>query len=271
MGKKHRPLPETLGLPAGGVETHAHLDMPPLRDDLDAVIERAARCGVSRIGQVFLGPQAYHANRAAFAAHPGVFFLLGTHPHDAKELTPDGLQATADAFRADPRLRALGEIGLDFHYDLSPREVQRAAFADQLALARELDMPVVVHSREAWDETMTILLDQGFHRRPLLWHCFTEGPERMREITARGWLLSLPGPVTYPKNEAVRQAAAAAPGDRLVLETDSPFLAPDPYRGKPNEPALLGFTALAVAALRGEDPAALWHSTAANATQFFGL
>jgi TatD DNase family protein len=271
MGKKKRPLPETLGLPSGGVETHAHLDMPPLRDDLDAVIERAARCGVSRIGQVFLGPQAYHAGHAAFAGHPGVFFLLGTHPHDAKDLTPDGLEATAAAFRADPRLRALGEIGLDYHYDLSPRETQRAAFADQLALARELDVPVVIHSREAWGDTMDILSDMGFHKRPLLWHCFTETVARMDEVVAHGWMLSLPGPVTYPKNEALREAAAAVPRDRLVLETDSPFLSPDPYRGKTNEPALLGFTALAVAALRGQEPAALWLEAAANAERFFGL
>ena len=271
MGKKKRPLPETLGLPPGGVETHAHLDMDPLNQDLDAVIRRAALCGVSRIGQVFLGPRAYRAGRAAFEAHPGVFFLLGTHPHDAKDLTADDLEATAAAFRADPRLRALGEIGLDYHYDLSPRETQRAAFRDQLALARELDVPVVVHSREAWDDTVNILLDMGFHNRPLLWHCFTENVACLDEVTTHGWMLSLPGPVTYPRNEALRAAAAAAPGDRLVLETDSPFLSPDPYRGKVNEPALLGFTALAVAALRGQDPAELWLLAAANASRFFGL
>ncbi len=272
MGKKKpRALPETMALPEGGVESHAHLDMEQFEGEVDAVIARAAACGVTRIGQVYLGPQAYQDNKGLFAGHPGVFGLLGVHPHDAKDLDDAGLAAMAEAFGADEGLRAVGEIGLDFFYDLSPRDVQLAGFKDQLALAREVDRPVVVHSRDAWDETMDALADLGFKDRPVLIHCFGGGPEQMRQVVDNGWMLSIPGPVTYAKNEPLRRAVAVAPAERIVLETDSPFLAPDPWRGKRNEPAYLVFTAHAVAALRGEDPAALWRLAAANAERFFGL
>lgn len=272
MGKKKpRALPETQALPSGGVETHAHLDMNDFEGDVDAVIARAAACGVTRIGQVYLGPAAYRDNKDLFAGHPGVFSLLGVHPHDAKGLTDDGLEAMRQAFAEDGNLRAVGEIGLDHHYDLSPRGVQFRAFKDQLALTREVDRPVVVHSREAWAETMAALTDMGFRDRPLLWHCFGAGPDEMREVVANGWMLSIPGPVTYVKNEPLRAAVAQAPADRIVLETDCPFLAPMPWRGKRNEPAYLVFTARAVAELRGEEPEALWLRAADNAVRFFGL
>jgi len=269
--KKPRALPETLGMPQGGVETHAHLDMEQFEGDIDGAIDRATACGVTHIGQVFLGPQAYQDNKAAFHKHPGVFFLLGVHPHDAKDLGDDTLDAMREAFHNDPRLKAIGEIGLDHYYDLSPRDVQMHAFRSQLTLAREVGRPVVVHSREAWTETMDTLLEMGFKDYPLLWHCFGGDADMMREVVANGWMLSIPGPVTYPKNEALRQAVAEAPSERIVLETDCPFLAPAPWRGKRNEPAYLGFTARCVAELRGMDLAELWQLTAANAVRFFGL
>jgi TatD DNase family protein len=273
MGKKKRvrEAPESLGLPRVGVDSHAHLDVDRMRDDLDAVLARAAACGVARIGNVFLGPAAYHAFRELFAARPEVFFLLGVHPHEAAELTAEQIRDMDQAFAEDPRLRAVGEIGLDFYYEYSPREVQAAAFKAQLDLALQRDLPVVIHSREATPETVAVLLDRGFRNRPVLWHCFGEGPDRAEELLGYGWQLSLPGTVTYGKNDPLRAAAAVIPLDRMLLETDCPYLSPEPYRGRRNEPAYTVFTARAVAELRGCDVTEVWERCGRNAVRFFGL
>lgn len=272
MGKKKpRQQPETLNMPSGGVETHAHLDAEAFGDELEAVVARARDCGVDVIGQVFMGPEAFAAGRPVFDRLPGIFYLLGVHPHEAKDLSEATLDAMRAAFADCDRLKAVGETGLDFFYDKSPRAVQVRAFRDQLALARELDKPVVVHSRDAFQETLDALLDMGFSERPLLWHCFGGDKAMMRAIVDNGWHLSIPGPVTYKKNEAAQRAVASAPLDRLVLETDCPYLSPEPWRGKRNEPAYLGFTAAKVAELRGMDVAELWHATADNARRFFHL
>ena len=273
MGKKNkvREAPETLGLAPVGVDSHAHLDVERMRDDLDAVLARAAACGVARIGNVFLGLDACRKNRGMFVDRPEVFFLLGVHPHEAKELTPEQLAGMEQAFAEDARLRAVGEIGLDFFYDYSPREVQVEAFEAQLDLALKRDLPVVIHSRDAARETVDVLLQKGFRDRPLLWHCFGEGPELADELLGYGWHLSLPGTVTYKKNDPLREAAAMIPLDRMLLETDCPYLSPEPYRGKRNEPAYTVFTARAVAELRGCDMAEVWKRCGENAIRFFGL
>ncbi|MFW5735448.1 MAG: TatD family hydrolase [Oceanidesulfovibrio sp.] len=265
------PSPQSLGLPAGGVETHAHLDMEPLDADLDAVLERASAAGVSHVGQVFLGPDAYENGKGAFEGRDGVFFITGIHPHDAESVNGASLDALARAFRSDARIKALGEIGLDFYRDWSPFPAQHIAFREQLSLAREKDLPVVIHSRDAAEETLETLDDMGFSDRPVLWHCFGGGVDLANEIVSRGWLVSIPGTVTFPKNEAMRRAVAAMPLDALVLETDCPFLTPIPYRGKTNEPSYLAFTAAEVAHIRDIEPAVVWRAAARNAAGFFGL
>jgi TatD DNase family protein len=266
-----RPLPEELGMPFGGVETHAHLDLEQYAEDLDQVLERAARCGVSRLGNVFLGPDAYHAGRALFENRDQVFFLLGVHPHEAGNFAENDAARMEAAFRADPRLRALGEIGLDYYYDLAPRHVQVDVFKAQLALARDLDAPVVIHSRDAHDQAVMALKDLGFADRPVLWHCFGGDRTQAREIESLGWHLSIPGTVTFPKSTLLRQAVAAMDLERLVLETDCPFLSPEPYRGKRNEPAYMAFTCREVALLRDMDPAELWVKAGNTARAFFNL
>ncbi len=266
-----KPAPASLGLPLVGVETHAHLDMEPLKDELDGVLDRAREAGVSRVGQVFLGPDAYEAGRHAFAERREVFFTLGVHPHEATAANDDALARMDRAFQDDPRLKALGEIGLDFYRDWSPFPAQRTAFRHQLALARERDLPVVIHSRDAHDETIATLDDMGFADRPVLWHCFSGGPELVDAVARRGWSVSIPGVVTFAKNEALRRAVAVAPLERLMLETDCPFLTPAPYRGKTNEPAYLVFTASEVASIRNVTPEAIWRAAAQNATSFFAL
>ena len=175
------------------------------------------------------------------------------------------------AFATEPRLRAVGEIGLDFHWQDCPRELQFKAFAEQLDLARELDVPLVIHCRDAEDDCLMTLEARGFAGYPLLWHCFGGGPALARRILNNGWHISVPGPVTYPANAALREAVALIPADRLLLETDSPYLAPVPWRGRRNEPALTVFTAQTVAEARGVSPEDLWLACGKNARRFFGL
>ncbi len=272
--KKSRPRPDpaSLGLPPEGVESHAHLDMGEYDEEgVGAVLDRAAAAGVSRVGNVFLGPAAYRAHRALFADRAEVFFLLGVHPCDAAGAASGDVAAMAEAFAADPRLRAVGEIGLDYYWDAATAEAQKRLFRDQLALARELGVPAVVHSRDAAADTLAVLDDMGFRDRALVWHCFGGDAVLAGEILSRGWHLSVPGPVTYARNTALAEAVAGLDLGRLLLETDSPYLAPEPWRGKRNEPAFLAFTCLRVAELLGRDPAEVWRATGDNARRVFGL
>jgi TatD DNase family protein len=267
-----RPDPAALGLPPGGVDSHAHLDLEHFAGDFAAVLARAAAAGVSRVGQVFLGPEAYRAGAGLFADRPEAFFILGIHPHDATTATVATLAEMEAACRADSRIRAVGEAGLDYFYDLSPRDVQRRALAAQAELARSLGLPLVIHCRDAAPDTLRILLDQGLSRRwPVLWHCFGGDADLAREIVGHGWHVSIPGPVSFAKSDALRAAVAEIPLERLLLETDCPYLAPEPWRGKRNEPAFLAFTARAAAQARGMDPAELWLATGRNAETFFGI
>ncbi len=269
--KPERTPPESLHLPRVGVETHAHLDSREFRDDLTQVLDRAAASGIAAVGQVFLGPDAYRANKTLFDGRPEVFFLLGVHPTDADKCSDATLAALDAAFASDDRIRAMGEIGLDFYWKDVPPEKQYPALRAQLALARERDLRVVVHSRDAFAETLAVLDDMGFRDRPLLWHCFGGDEAMARELLARGWLLSIPGPVTYSKNVELARAVAAADMDRLVVETDCPYLTPEPWRGKRNEPALAVFTAARIAQLKGLPIEEAWRRMGRTAAAFFGL
>lgn len=273
MSKKKTPRIDPLScpLPPGGVDSHAHLDGEEFDADRDAVIERAAAAGVSRIGNIFLDPLAFLERRRLFDAHPGVFFVLGIHPCDGQRCTPEALDAIRAARAAEPRLRALGEIGLDFHWDDCPRELQYQAFAAQLDLARELSLPVVIHCRDAESECLMTLESRKFQGYPLLWHCFGGGPDLARRILNNGWHISIPGPVSYPANSALREAVALIPDDRLLLETDAPYLSPVPWRGARNESAYTVFTVRHMAEARSADPEQLWRICGDNARRFFGI
>ena len=269
--KKPRPGPESLGLPCTGVDHHAHLDMGEYDGELAEVLDRARGAGVAMVGNVFLGPEAYKRNASLLRERKEVFFQLGVHPHDASTWNEKTGAQIEEAFKEDDRLRALGEIGLDFYYDMSPRDVQREVFREQLSLAKELEVPVVIHCREAREDTFRILDDMGFRDRPLMWHCFGGDREFAGAVLERGWHISVPGPVTYSKAMELQEAVGTIPANRLTLETDCPFLAPEPWRGKRNEPAFLAFTAVAVAKLRGVDPAELWEQCGETAKRFFGI
>lgn len=263
--------PESLGMPPTGADSHAHLDLRHFGADFAAVLARAERAGVALVGNVFLAVAAWEEGRKRFAGYPGVFFILGIHPSDARAYTPGERAGMANAFASDARLRAVGEIGLDFYWKECPKEVQIPAFIDQLHFARERGLPVVIHSRDAFDETLEILRDQGFYQYPVLWHCFGGGVAQARRLVEAGWHVSVPGPVTFPANDDLRAALAVIPPDKLLVETDCPYLAPAPYRGKRNEPAYAVFTAAAIAEALGEDPAALWSRCGDNARRFFRL
>ena len=271
--KIHRADPLSLEFPPGGADSHAHLDLFEKRDNLGEVLDRAEACGVSHTGQVFLGPEAYAAGRAAYSGRPGVFFILGIHPNEAMQCTGQALAAMRQAFAQDAKLRALGEIGLDFHWHDCPPLVQEETFHLQLDLAREQGLPVVIHSRSAAPRTLSVLEAEGFAGRPLLWHCFggTDAVPLLDRFLANGWHVSIPGPVTYPANHSLREAVARIPLNRLLIETDSPYLAPLPWRGKLNEPAFAVFTAQAVAACLKLDPHEVWRLCGANTRSFFDL
>ena len=272
--KKNSTLPvppESLGLPPGGADSHAHLDDKRFAEDLDQVMDRARASGLSSIGNVFTSLEEWDEAHERLFVYPELFFILGIHPIDADLWSEEAAERMRRIFEGNPRLKAVGEIGLDYYWDNQPHDLQERVFRAQLKLARELGRPVVIHCREAVDDTLRILLDEGFSGRPLLWHCFGQGADLAETILEHGWHISIPGPVTFPANAALREAVKIIPDNRLHLETDCPYLAPEPWRGRRNEPAFTAFTAQTVAALREQDPAALWVACGDNTRRFFGL
>lgn len=269
--KTQRIDPLAVRLPAGGVDSHAHLDGKEFDQDRQVVINRAAQAGITQIGNVFLSPEDWSAKRHFFANNQNVFYLLGIHPCDGMKCTPQCLERIEDCFINDNRIRAVGEIGLDFHWDDCPRELQMQAFARQLEMAKKMAKPVVIHCREAEAECLTLLQAGGLDGYPLLWHCFGGNSHLAKEIITHGWHISIPGPITYPANVELRKAVAEIPDERLLLETDCPYLSPVPWRGTRNEPAYAVFTCRAVAQARGENPDTLWRICGDNARKFFGL
>lgn len=252
------------------IDSHAHLADPAFDADRDDVIARARDAGARAI--VCIGESIAAAERAATIAeaHRGfVAATAGVHPHDAAAFDPTRDPAAIRALVARGAV-AIGECGLDYHYDHSPRAAQRRAFAAQLALARELDRPVVVHTRDAEDDTAAMVAEAGTAGVRGVLHCFTGSHVLAAVGLAAGWYVSFSGIVTFRKwdDDALIRLV---PDDRLLVESDSPYLAPMPNRGKRNEPAWVSFTVARVAAARGADAATIGELTAANAARLFGL
>lgn len=250
----------------GLIDTHCHLDM---LGDLDEILGRATQAGVDTV--ITIGESletSEHAVKIA-GAQPNVSASVGLHPHHAKDRT-DALMARLRELAADPKVVAIGEAGLDYHYDNSPRPEQRAAFAEQVRLALETDLALVIHTRDAWDDTFAILADEGVPARTVF-HCFSGGPAEAERSLAVGAILSFSGIVTFPKGGDLREAARIAPAERIVVETDAPFLAPVPHRGRQNEPSYLPNTAQCLADIKEMTIEAFTELSSATARALFRL
>jgi TatD DNase family protein len=230
-------------------------------------VAEAARAGVERIVTIGMGEESSRRARRLAAEHPGVYAAVGVHPHDAGAFGARDLDWIREV-AADPKVVAIGECGLDFYRDHAPRYAQAEAFRAQIAVARELDLPLVIHTRDAGRPTLDILAaEAGDH--PVVMHCFSL-PEHVDEVVERGYMVSFAGPVTYRRAHELQRAAATVPLDRLLVETDSPYLAPEPRRGRPNVPANVAYTLGFIARLRDMPVDELDRVTSDNAARAFG-
>ena len=252
------------------VDSHCHLDDELFAQDRDAAIERARAAGIERMMAIGTGggPADLEVAIRVAAQYPFIYATVGVHPHDAAKATPETFARMADLAR-QPKVLAIGEIGLDYHYDFSPRDVQRSVFVAQLGLAARAGKPIVIHTREAWDDTLAIIRESGLPNGGIM-HCFTGGPKEAEQALELGFHLSFGGILTFPKADNVRQAAALTPADRLLVETDAPYLAPVPHRGKRNEPAFMVETARRLGEVRGVTPDDIASVTTRNFDRLCG-
>jgi TatD DNase family protein len=250
-------------------DSHCHLTDPAFAADRDEVVARAVGAGVVGMMTICSDASDLDAIVPLTRAHPEVWGTAGIHPHEARHGTPDALDRVRAALVGEPRIRALGECGLDYHYDHSPRETQLEVFRAQLEMAAELSRPVVVHSREADADTAHLVRE--FRGRAIgVLHCFSGGSELLDVGLEAGWYVSFAGVVSFRSFQG-RELLRSVPADRLLIETDSPYLAPVPHRGKRNEPAYVVRVAEVAAQLRDEPLEALARATSANARALYGI
>ncbi len=251
------------------IDSHCHLDFPDFADELDAVVERARAAGVERM--ITIGTRLDRAARVAGIAerYDDVFFTVGTHPHEAAGEAASDFDVMR-RLAGRPKCVGIGEAGLDYHYNYAPPDVAQRVFRSQIALARELSLPIVIHTREAEDDTAAILKDEmGQGAFAALLHCFTSSRALAETALDLGFSISFSGVVTFKNSGDLRAIARDVPLDRLLVETDAPYLAPVPHRGRRNEPAFVAETAKVIAETRGIAPEALAEATRANALRVF--
>lgn len=252
------------------VDTHCHLDAARFDDDRAAMMERARRAGVARM--ITIGCDEQNSSRALglAATHADVFASVGIHPHEAEKASADFIDVLA-ALATHPKCVAIGECGLDYFYDHAPRERQREVFARQVGLARQLNKPLVVHVRDAWDDCLTLLQAEGARDCGGVIHCFSGDWSFGKACLDLGFFLSIPGIVTFKNPGALPEVIAQTPFERLLVETDSPYLAPAPHRGQRNEPAFVVEVARRVAEIKGATYDDTLRQTGENAHRLFGL
>ncbi len=247
------------------VDSHCHVHDERIPDGAAAAVDAAADAGVTTLISVGCDRATSLAAISVAEQHVGVHATVGLHPHDAVH----GVESIIDLLDTDG-IVAVGECGLDYYYDHSPRETQQLAFAEQIALANERDLPLVIHTRDAWDDTFAVLADVGVPERTIF-HCFTGGPDEARRALELGALLSFSGIVTFTGAPEVQAAATLCPLDRMLVETDSPYLAPVPHRGRTNRPAWVPHVGRHIADLRDITVAEVAAATTANAVRVLGL
>jgi TatD DNase family protein len=251
------------------VDSHCHLDFPDFAAELDAVIERARKAGVGRMVTISTRVKKYAQVLAIAEKFPDVFCSVGTHPHNAQEEMDVDAKALI-ALSRHPKIVAIGEAGLDYHYDNSPRATQETSFRQHIAAARATGLPLVIHSRDCDADMARILTEEtGQGAFPAVLHCFTGGRDLAFKAMDLGLCISFTGILTFKNSGALRELAAALPADRILVETDAPYLAPLPYRGKRNEPAYVVETAKVLAATRGVSPEAIAEQTTENFFRLF--
>jgi TatD DNase family protein len=251
-------------------DTHAHLDLAPLSDAEEDVVRRARDAGVTRIATVGIDPESCERAISIAHRHEGVYAVIGLHPNDSGLLS-DPLLERVEALSRRDKVVAIGETGLDFHRDRAPRGTQRAAFREQVRMARRRGLPVVVHDREAHDEVLTILAEENAAEVGGIIHCFSGDLAMARRAIAMNFLVSIPGTITYKGSEKQVEAVRGLPLDRLLIETDCPFLAPVPYRGKTNEPSYVPRVAAMIAEIKGVTVEDVARTTTVNALRLFRI
>ena len=251
------------------VDSHCHLDFPDFAEDRDGVVARAVDAGVGVMLTISTRVRKFDRIRDVIESYDNVFGSVGTHPHQAAEeqdVTVEELLRLSE----HPKVVAIGEAGLDYHYDYAPRDVQAAVFRTHIAAARETGLPLVIHARTADDDMIRILEDEtGKGAFPAVLHCYSSGPDLARRGVKLGLYISFSGILTFKNSQGVRDIAAGVPADRLLVETDAPYLAPMPHRGKTNEPAFTAHTAAVLAEVRGWTLEATAQRTTENFARLF--
>ena len=251
------------------IDTHCHLDFPDFAEGVPALVANSHAAGVGRMITISTRVKKFAAIAAIAEANPNVFCTVGTHPHNAAE-EPDVTVEQLVALSSHPKCVGIGEAGLDYHYDKSPRAEQAASLRTHIAAARITQLPLVIHARAADADMIAILADETVRGAfPALLHCFSSGPELARRGLELGLYLSFSGILTFKASDEIRAIAAAAPLDRLLVETDAPYLAPVPHRGKRNEPAFVSHTAKVLAEVKGISPEEIARVTTENALRLF--
>ncbi len=252
------------------IDTHCHIHFKQKFPDLEEVLKRAYDAGIDRMITVGCDWQDSLKAQALAAKHEHIYWTMGIHPHEVEKMNDQQLQKAKELLQAGENLPvAIGEIGLDYYRDLSPRDLQKRRFREQLELAREFDLPVILHVREAYED-MFKLIDESDYKK-VLFHCFTAGLREADWIWSKGMITSFPGVVTYPKNDDLREVVSRAPKNLYVVETDCPYLTPQKYRGQRNEPAYVAETAQVIAETRQVSLEQVASETTANAQSFFNL
>ena len=252
------------------IDSHAHLEMQEFKKDLEAVIQRAKGSGVEYIFTV--GTEKKDWKRAVEIAdsHPSIYAILGVHPHNAKEID-DQTYPTLRGLCRNGKVKAYGEIGLDFFRNLSPRDIQLKRFREQIGLAKELDLPIVIHDREAHRETLEILKSEKAEESGGIIHCFSGDYEMAKACLDMGFYISIPGSITFKNAEGFRKIVERIPLESLLVETDAPFLTPEPFRGKRNEPSYVRYTAQKVAEIKKVSLEKVAEITTENALRVYRL